>query len=47
VRIPAEAYAKAAGYLADTLDWLNLWHHHEEFTEDVEPTASDHLYPHM
>ena len=47
-RIPAEAYAKATAYLADTLDWLNQWHHTaDDFTEDVQPAASDHLYPHL
>ena len=25
-RVPAQAYAAASAYLADTLDWLNLWH---------------------
>jgi len=48
VRIPVEAYARATGYLADTLDWLNLWHHGDQhFTEDVHHAPSDHLYPHL
>jgi hypothetical protein len=48
VRMPAEAYARATAYLADTLDWLNFWHHHEEHsTEDVQPATNDHLYPHL
>lgn len=48
VRLPAEAYARATAYLADTLDWLNLWHHNDEqFTEEIQSAASDHLYPHL
>jgi hypothetical protein len=46
VRIPAEAHARATGYLADTLDWLNLWHHHDDFQEDIQPAPHDYLYPH-
>ena len=47
-RIPAEVYTRATGYLAETLDWLNLWHHHDEhFAEDVQPAVNDHLYPHL
>ena len=47
VRIPAEAYTRATAYLADTLDWLNQWHHHDEhLTEDLKPAANDDLYPH-
>ena len=50
VRIPAEAYATATTYLADTLDWLNLWHHEtdsgDEFNEDQHSTPI-HLYPHL
>lgn len=47
-RIPAEAYAKATAYLADTLDWLNQWHHTaDDFTEDVQPAPTDYLYPHL
>ena len=46
-RIPTEAYARATAYMADTLDWLNQWHHHDEhLTEDLKPAANDHLYPH-
>jgi hypothetical protein len=48
VRIPAEAFATATGYLADTLDWLNQWHQHdEEACDDVRASPSDHLYPHL
>ena len=48
VRIPTEAYARATAYLADTLDWLNQWHNHDEhLTEDVKPAANDDLYPHL
>lgn len=47
VRFPKEAHARATAYLSDTLDWLNLWHHHDEvFTEEIQPPASEHLYPH-
>jgi hypothetical protein len=46
-RIPTETYARATAYLADTLDWLNQWHHHDEhFSEDTKPAAKDDLYPH-
>jgi hypothetical protein len=48
LRLPAEAYARATAYLADTLDWLNLWHHHDEvFTEEIQPPAANHLHPHL
>ena len=47
VRLPARAHAKAIGYLADTLDWLNLWHHHDPIAQDVEPAPDEHLYPHL
>jgi hypothetical protein len=47
VRIPAEAYARATTYLADTLDWLNQWHDYDgHMTEEVKPAAHDDLYPH-
>ena len=47
VRIPTEAYARATAYLADTLDWLNQWHHLDEhLTENVKSAANDDLYPH-
>jgi hypothetical protein len=49
VRVPAQAYAAASAYLADTLDWLNLWG--EEMDTDSEPGADSdakkHLYPHI
>jgi hypothetical protein len=49
VRIPSEAYTRATAYLADTLDWLNQWHQHDEHLteEDVKPAANDDLYPHV
>jgi hypothetical protein len=47
VRLPAKAYAKATAYLADTLDWLNLWHHHDPLAQDVQPAPTEHLYPHL
>lgn len=47
VRIPAEAYVRATAYLADTLDWLNQWHHQDDIAEDVQPAPSEHLYPHL
>lgn len=44
--IPAAAYHRAALYLADTLDWLNLWHDNgENLTEDTQTGPRDHLYP--
>lgn len=46
-RIPAAAYRGAVAYLADTIDWLNLWHEGEEFTEDAEPSPAPYLYPHL
>jgi hypothetical protein len=47
-RLPAEAYAAAASYLADTLDGLNPWHTNDtDLNEDFQPTPSDHLYPHL
>jgi hypothetical protein len=46
-RIPAAAYATATAYLSDTLDWLNLWHHHDEVNEDIQPAHTDYLYPHL
>jgi hypothetical protein len=46
-RIPAEAYGRATAYLADTLDWLNQWHHYDEhFCEDAKRASNDDLYPH-
>jgi len=46
-RIPAEAYARATAYLADTLDWLNQWQNYDDhFSEDAKPAANDDLYPH-
>jgi hypothetical protein len=46
-RLPVEAYARATTYLADTLDWLNQWHHHDDhLTEDANPAVNDDLYPH-
>jgi hypothetical protein len=47
VRLPAKAYAKATAYLADTLDWLNLWYDHDHIPQDVEPAPTEHLYPHL
>lgn len=47
-RLPIEAYAAATGYLSDTLDWLNQWHHpDDDASEDFQPMQSDHLYPHL
>jgi hypothetical protein len=47
-RVPKDAFARVADFLADTLDWLNLWHHHgEDFSDNCRPAASDHLYPHL
>jgi hypothetical protein len=47
-RLPAEAYAAATGYLSDTLDWLNQWHHHDSGAgNDFHARQGDHLYPHL
>ena len=47
-RLPAEAYVAATGYLSDTLDWLNQWHHHDSGKdEDFHAHQGDHLYPHL
>ena len=38
-RLPRQAYARATAYLADTLDWLNLWeanNTHESNELDVD-----------
>ena len=48
--IPPEAYAAAAAYLADTLDWLNLWHGNEasgELDGDHNHTESPSIAPHL
>lgn len=48
IRLPRQAFARATAYLADTLDWLNLWHHHDDIAEEIQPaTTRDHLYPHL
>ena len=48
IKLPAEAYAGARAYLADTLDWFNLWQHDQvgggESTSHFD-TNSDHLFP--
>ena len=48
-RVPAQAYAAASAYLADTLDWLNLWA--DEFDSGAElkdgVDAKKHLSPHI
>jgi hypothetical protein len=46
--IPLEAYARATHYLADTLDWLNQWHHHDNDTHDeFQSTPNDRIYPQL
>jgi hypothetical protein len=46
-RIPAEAYASATAYLADTLDWLNQWQNYDDHSsEEATRAANDDLYPH-
>jgi hypothetical protein len=48
-RVPGQAYAAASAYLADTLDWLNLWG--DELDSDAELKgdidAKKHLSPHV
>ena len=34
--IPCEAYTRATAYLADTLDWLNLWQDNAESTDQLD-----------
>ena len=46
---PAPIYAPAFLWLADTLDWLNLWNHAaaDDFSEDYQATGSNHLSPRL
>jgi len=46
-----DLYARAAGFLSDTLDWLNLWHHGDpaggELAGDCHDSGPDnHLANH-
>ena len=36
VSIPREAYAAATAFLADTLDWLNLWQDNAENADQLD-----------
>ena len=48
VALPAAAYA-AAGFLSDTLDWLNLWQGNDaagELDDGLRCTEPNHLLPH-
>jgi hypothetical protein len=36
VAIPIEAYAAATAFLADTLDWLNLWQDNAESADQLD-----------
>ena len=50
--LPPEAYATAAMFLADTLDWLNLWHSNDatgssELDGDHNQTPNPFLAPHL
>jgi hypothetical protein len=52
IRLRAEAYAAATGYLWDTLDWINQWHsdpvpHYEPPSEDVDASPSNPLSLHL
>jgi hypothetical protein len=44
----AQASEAATVYLADTLDWLNLWHQNAgSDVEDFHLAHLHHLYPHL
>jgi len=44
----ARVYAAATAYLAETLDWLNLWEDNSnDFAEECEAVPQEHLYPHL
>jgi len=50
LRLPSAAYATATAFLSDTLDWLNLWHHHG--ATGGEPSAGfdateNHIFPRL
>jgi hypothetical protein len=51
--VPQGAYAAAGAFLADTLDWLNLWHHYDAPGSDPASRAatfhrpSNHLSPRL
>lgn len=46
--IPVVAYHRAHQYLAHSLDWLNLWHQHDQdFSADAKTGPHDDLYPHL
>jgi hypothetical protein len=36
VSMPCEAYAAATAYLADTIDWLNLWQDNAEGADQLD-----------
>ena len=47
VAIPIDAYAAATAFLADTLDWLNLWQDNAANTGELDneihcPDTDDH-----
>jgi hypothetical protein len=46
---PAPFYAPAFLWLADTLDWLDLWSNAaaDDFSEDHETTGPNHLSPRL
>lgn len=39
--------SQAAAYLADTLDWLELWQQNGSDVDDVQSAQQHHLYPHL
>ena len=44
--IDLPAIDAAVVFLADTLDWLNLWHHDAGALDETEPDAApNHLFP--
>jgi hypothetical protein len=49
VVVPIGAYDAAITYLADTLDWLNLWHQNDAAAlDDERPAAApNRLFPHL
>jgi hypothetical protein len=49
VRLPSNAYATATAYLADTLDWLNLWQDNaanDHWLDEDFSAKQDRNFPH-
>jgi hypothetical protein len=47
-RLPPEAYAAAASFLSDTLDWLNpYWQDDSAPDDECHATPSNHLSPRL